>query len=47
MLPVRGWKSRGAAGHAWRYQKDRFGSTSHASQLLKRRWLRRGSPYTS
>ncbi|NYV75123.1 respiratory nitrate reductase subunit gamma [Streptomyces sp. UH6] len=33
-----------AAGHVWRYRHDQFGWTSHTSQLLEHRWLRRGSP---
>ncbi|MEU5580513.1 respiratory nitrate reductase subunit gamma [Streptomyces huasconensis] len=32
------------AGHVWRYRHDRFGWTSHTSQLLEHRWLRWGSP---
>ncbi len=32
-----------AAGHVWRYRRDRFGWTSRSTQLLEGRWLAWGS----
>ncbi|KAA0236423.1 MAG: Nitrate reductase-like protein NarX [Acidimicrobiales bacterium] len=31
-------------GHIWRYRFDRFGWTSHSSQIYESRWLRVGAP---
>jgi nitrate reductase gamma subunit len=31
------------AGHVWRYRYDKFGWTSHSTQLLESRWLAWGS----